>query len=190
MWTDSPRLDSGACGYSVAWRHSPNDWRGVKTYNQEAYDAECTTLVRALDLAADRQQQKDSSGSRFHGRSSSYYAYAGRHAKSALASSTSYKLARPWKVSSVWLRYGGVQPTQASRGMKSRTDGRNSRQKCPTATSSSGSDTATTNGGACPYQHPSPTRSDALTIKKVEGGPRVVPRPHKEPQLQCPALRD
>jgi len=56
MWTDGARLlDSG---------HSPNDWRGVKThmvYKQEAYDTDCAALVRALNLAADR----NSSGSRF-----------------------------------------------------------------------------------------------------------------------------
>jgi hypothetical protein len=32
MWTDGSRLDSGACGYSVVWDHSPNGWRGVKTH--------------------------------------------------------------------------------------------------------------------------------------------------------------
>jgi len=37
-----------------------HDWRGVKTHmgiNQEAYGAECAAIVRALDLAAERQRR-------------------------------------------------------------------------------------------------------------------------------------
>jgi len=52
MFTDGSRLDDGAAGYAVVWKHSQS-WKGIKThmgYNQEAYDAECTTLARALQV--------------------------------------------------------------------------------------------------------------------------------------------
>jgi len=143
MWTDGSRLDSG---YSVVWGHSPNGWRGVKThmgYNQEACDAECAALVRALDLVADRQRRGNSGGSRFS-RALEQLLRACRHAKLALASSTPYKRARPWKevVEIRWCpAHSGIEGNE----------------KSPTATASSGSDTATTNGEVCPYQHPSPT---------------------------------
>jgi hypothetical protein len=57
MFTDGPRLDSGAAGYAVAWQ-SGQRWVGIKThmgYNQEAYAAECAALARALETAARRQ---------------------------------------------------------------------------------------------------------------------------------------
>jgi len=53
MFTDGSRLDSGAAGYAVAWR-SGESWGGIRThmgYNQEAYDAECAALARALETA-------------------------------------------------------------------------------------------------------------------------------------------
>jgi len=49
-----------ACGYSVVWGKGPHDWRGVKIhmgFNQEAYDAECVAIVRALEQAAERQNR-------------------------------------------------------------------------------------------------------------------------------------
>jgi hypothetical protein len=57
MFTDGSRLDSGAAGYSVVWRNGQR-WVGLKTrmgYNQEAYDAECAVLARALETATRRQ---------------------------------------------------------------------------------------------------------------------------------------
>ena len=54
MFTDRSRLEEGAAGYAVAWK-SGQTWEGIKThmgYNQEAYDAECTAIVRALGTAA------------------------------------------------------------------------------------------------------------------------------------------
>ena len=58
MFTDGSRLDDGAVGYAVVWKN-PNglSWKGIKThmgFNQEAYDAECAALARALGEAARR----------------------------------------------------------------------------------------------------------------------------------------
>jgi ribonuclease HI len=58
MFTDGSRADSGATGYSVVWRKGES-WAGIKThmgYNQEAYDAECAALARALETAARRNR--------------------------------------------------------------------------------------------------------------------------------------
>jgi ribonuclease HI len=57
MFTDGSRLDSGATGYAVVWQNGQS-WAGIKTHmgkNQEAYDAECAALARALETAAKRQ---------------------------------------------------------------------------------------------------------------------------------------
>jgi ribonuclease HI len=57
MFTDGSRLDSGATGYAVVWQNG-QVWVGVKAHmgkNQEAYDAECAALARALEIAARRQ---------------------------------------------------------------------------------------------------------------------------------------
>jgi ribonuclease HI len=57
MFTDGSRLDSGAAGYGVAWQNGQS-WVGIKThmgYNQEAYDAECVALARALEEATRRR---------------------------------------------------------------------------------------------------------------------------------------
>jgi len=56
MFTDGSQLDSGAAGYAVVWKNGQT-WKGIKThmgYNQEAYDAECAALARALELASRR----------------------------------------------------------------------------------------------------------------------------------------
>jgi len=56
MFTDGSRLVDGAARYAVAWRDGLS-WKGIKThlgYNQEAFDAECAALARALELAARR----------------------------------------------------------------------------------------------------------------------------------------
>jgi len=57
IFPDRSRLGDGAAGYAVVWRRDLS-FVGVKThtgYNQEAYDVECVTLVRALETAARRQ---------------------------------------------------------------------------------------------------------------------------------------
>ena len=57
MFTDGPRLDDGAAGYSVVWKKGQS-WAGIKThmgYNQEAYDTEFAALARALGSASRRQ---------------------------------------------------------------------------------------------------------------------------------------
>jgi len=57
IFTDGSRLESGATGYAVTWK-AGNQWRGVKThmgYNQEAFDAECAALARALEVAERRR---------------------------------------------------------------------------------------------------------------------------------------
>jgi len=56
MFTDGSRLDNGATGYAVVWKRGLT-WAGVKGHmgsNQEAYDAECAALVRALEEASRR----------------------------------------------------------------------------------------------------------------------------------------
>ena len=57
IFTDGSRLESGATGYGVACK-AGNRWVGVKAhmgYNQEAFDAECSALARALEVAAKRR---------------------------------------------------------------------------------------------------------------------------------------
>jgi len=57
IFTDGSRLNSRAAGYAVAWK-SKGRWASIKThmgYNQEAYDAECAALARALEMAGQRQ---------------------------------------------------------------------------------------------------------------------------------------
>jgi len=56
MFTDGSRLDDGAAGYAVVWKNGQS-WKGIKThmrFNQEAYDAECAALARALEAAQRR----------------------------------------------------------------------------------------------------------------------------------------
>jgi len=56
MFTDGSRLDNGATGYAVVWKRGLT-WAGVKGHmgsNQEAYDAECAALTRALEEASRR----------------------------------------------------------------------------------------------------------------------------------------
>jgi len=57
MFTDGSRLDDGAAGYAMVWKNGQS-WVGIKThmgYNQEAYDAECAALARALESASRRR---------------------------------------------------------------------------------------------------------------------------------------
>jgi len=55
MFTDGSWQENEAAGYAVAWK-SGQTWEGIKThmgFNQEAYDAECAALARALKTAAE-----------------------------------------------------------------------------------------------------------------------------------------
>jgi len=55
MFTDGSQLENEAAGYTVAWK-SGQTWEGIKIhmgFNQEAYDAECAALARALKTAAE-----------------------------------------------------------------------------------------------------------------------------------------
>jgi len=56
IFTDGSRLENGATGYAVAWKKGQT-WKGHKTHmgwGQEAYDAECAALARALQVVATR----------------------------------------------------------------------------------------------------------------------------------------
>jgi len=57
IFTDGSRVDSGGAGYAVVWQEG-GKWAGVKThmgFNQEAFDAECAALARALEVTAKRR---------------------------------------------------------------------------------------------------------------------------------------
>jgi len=57
MFTNGSRLGDGATGYAAVWKNGQS-WVGIRThvgYNQEAYDAECAALARALETASRRQ---------------------------------------------------------------------------------------------------------------------------------------
>jgi len=44
-------MEDGATGYAVVWKNGQT-WEGIKCHmgdNQEAYDAECAALTRALE---------------------------------------------------------------------------------------------------------------------------------------------
>ena len=61
LWMDGSRDENGAVGYAVAWRKG-QIWAGRKAhmgYYQEAYDAECAAIARALDMAADRAKRRE-----------------------------------------------------------------------------------------------------------------------------------
>jgi len=61
MFTDGSRLEDGAAGYAVSWKNGQT-WKGIKThmgYNQEAFDAECAALARALESASRRNTIPD-----------------------------------------------------------------------------------------------------------------------------------
>jgi diaminopimelate decarboxylase len=76
MLTDGLRLDSGAARYAVA-RQNTQNWVGIKThmgYNQEAYDAECAALARALEVAA-RRGGNIGEGHNLHRRSGGHSGY-------------------------------------------------------------------------------------------------------------------
>jgi len=54
LWTDGSRDENGGTGYAVVWRKRRR-WAGRKVhmgYFQEAYDAECAAIARALAVAA------------------------------------------------------------------------------------------------------------------------------------------
>ena len=55
MFTDGSWLENEAAGYAAAWKNGQT-WEGIKShmgFNQEAYDAECAALARALKTAAE-----------------------------------------------------------------------------------------------------------------------------------------
>jgi ribonuclease HI len=57
MFTDGLRLENGKVRYAVVWQKGLS-WVGVKNHmgnNQEAYNAECTALARALEEVTKRQ---------------------------------------------------------------------------------------------------------------------------------------
>ena len=56
IFTDGSRLENGATVYAVTWKKG-HAWKGHKTHmgwGQEAFDAECAALARALQVAATR----------------------------------------------------------------------------------------------------------------------------------------
>ena len=56
IFTDGSKLENGATGYAVAWKKG-DTWKGHETHmgcGQEAYDAECAAIARALRVAASR----------------------------------------------------------------------------------------------------------------------------------------
>jgi ribonuclease HI len=64
IFTDGPRVGSGAVGYAVAWQNGQH-WLGIKLkvqmrYNGEAFGAECAALTTALEVAARRQTTQES----------------------------------------------------------------------------------------------------------------------------------
>jgi len=59
LWTDGSRDENGAVGYAVVWRKGRR-WAGRKVhmgYYQEAYDAECAAIARALAAAVGQAKQ-------------------------------------------------------------------------------------------------------------------------------------
>jgi len=62
LWTDGSRTEDGACGYAVVWKKIGGAWKGQRVHlgsSQEAYDAECAAIVRALRIGRDfRKQQR------------------------------------------------------------------------------------------------------------------------------------
>jgi len=56
IFTDGSRLENGATGYAVAWKRGAS-WKGRKTHmgwGQEAFNAECAAIARALQVSATR----------------------------------------------------------------------------------------------------------------------------------------
>jgi len=55
------RTEGGATGYAVVWKKNQT-WKGLKVHMgraQEAYDAECAAIARALETAARRRNKLD-----------------------------------------------------------------------------------------------------------------------------------
>jgi len=60
LWTDGSRDENGGVGYAVVWRKGRR-WAGRKVhmgYFQEAYDAECAAIARALPVASERAKRR------------------------------------------------------------------------------------------------------------------------------------
>jgi len=59
IFVGGSRVESGAVGYAVVWKKKGEGQASIKAhmgFNQEAFDAECTALERALEVAARRRQ--------------------------------------------------------------------------------------------------------------------------------------
>jgi len=59
LWADGSRDKNGGAGYAVVWRKGRR-WARRKVhmgYYQEAYDAECAAIARALAVAAGRAKR-------------------------------------------------------------------------------------------------------------------------------------
>jgi len=61
IFTDGSRAEGGATGYAIVWKKNQT-WKGLKVHMvraQEAYDAECAAIARALETAASRRNKLD-----------------------------------------------------------------------------------------------------------------------------------
>jgi len=60
IFVDGSRVESVATGYAVVWKKKGREgWASIKAhmgFNQEAFDAECAALARALEVAARRKR--------------------------------------------------------------------------------------------------------------------------------------
>jgi len=130
--TDGSRLDGGATGYAVGWKRGLT-WKDIKTHlgdNQEAYDAECGAMARALEKAASRNLTPERVTI-----FSDAQAAIRRMASAEPGPGQQYAL-QARKHIAVWRRQGqvsplrssGVLPTKESRATRRPTSGRRSRR--------------------------------------------------------------
>ena len=134
LWTDGSRDENGAVGgnkklwlpgYAVVWRKGRTRWAGRKVhtgYYQEAYDAECAAIARALAVAMGRAKRAGFVSLRMrrpqlytrmtHDEPGPGQTYA-IQARQAIADRN--PLSR--------LKYAGVRPTRGSQETRSRTSG-------------------------------------------------------------------
>jgi len=59
IFVDGSRVESAAVGYAVVWKKEGEWWASIKAhmgFSQEAFDAECAALERALEVATRRRQ--------------------------------------------------------------------------------------------------------------------------------------
>jgi len=132
MFTDGSRQEEGAVGYAVAWKDG-HTWKGIKThmgYNQEAFDAECAALARALETAARRSPLLDySPSSPMHRQQSGAWHPTNRDRDRSTRSKQGDTLLRSeGRRRASPLRSDGAPHTRAWKEMRRRTRGPNSRQ--------------------------------------------------------------